>query len=72
MSDETFEAYAVGGISEGSLTGGTGWNGASALPTPYVRRAGEETFETYDLGGISESALTSGPGWNGGAALFAY
>lgn len=31
VGTDTFETYALGGISEGALTGGSDWNGAAAL-----------------------------------------
>ncbi|HSH17413.1 MAG TPA: hypothetical protein VLD18_15345 [Verrucomicrobiae bacterium] len=65
----SFEAfdYALGVAS--GLAGGFGWDGAAALPAPFIRLAGEEGFESYAEGAIAESALTAGTGWDGGAAL---
>jgi hypothetical protein len=65
----SFEAfdYALGVAS--GLAGGFGWDGAAALPAPFIRLAGEEGFESYAEGEIGEGALTGGTGWDGGAAL---
>jgi len=65
----SFEAfdYALGVAS--GLSGGFGWNGAAAMPSPFVGQAGNESFESYAEGAIAESALTGGSGWDGGAAL---
>jgi hypothetical protein len=65
----SFEAfdYALG-VATG-LAGGFGWDGAAALPAPFIRLVGEEGFESYAEGEVSESALTAGTGWNGGAGL---
>jgi hypothetical protein len=65
----SFEAfdYALGLAS--GLAGGFGWNGAAAMPGPFVGQVGNESFESYADGAIAEAALTAGSGWNGGAAL---
>ncbi len=64
-----FEAldYALGVAS--GMSGGFGWNGPTALPSPFIRQVSEDSFESYAAGPIAEAALTSGSGWNGGAAL---
>jgi hypothetical protein len=65
----SFEAFDYApGVASG-LAGGFGWDGAAALPAPFIRQVGEEGFESYAEGAIAESALTAGTGWDGGAVL---
>ena len=56
------------GVASG-MAGGFGWNGSTALPSPFIRQVSEDSFESYAAGPIVEAALVDGSGWNGGAAL---
>jgi hypothetical protein len=68
-ASHSFEAFGYAlGVASG-LSGGFGWNGAAAMPGPFVGRVGDESFESYADGAIADAALTAGTGWDGGAAL---
>jgi len=65
----SFEAFDYAtGVASG-MSGGFGWNGAAAVPPPFLRQVAEEGFESYSNGAAVAEALTGGSGWNGSAAL---
>jgi len=70
---ENFESYSPGSVGDGStLTGGTGWNGATAIFS-YVPVVVTEDFESYSVGAVfNGSNLTNGANWNGAPAIWNY